>query len=190
MPRPPLTRPCAFELFKTITTTWTKRKRRLDSLEAAQGAPRDPRRGGRGDPQHGRDTHKVEGRTGPGLGVPAGVLSPPAPPQEGRPFPRAHPETAALLQQRWVGLQEGTAAVLVLRHGHRAQVNKIKAVAWAPARETGTQGSAPTAKAPLTPPWATPTHPISTAGVSSSMTWGFRASHHLGSFTQAQSQAP
>ena len=61
---------------------------------------------------------------------------------------------------------------------------------WAPARETGTQGSAPTAKAPLTPPWATPTHPISTAGVSSSMTWGFRASHHLGSFTQAQSQAP
>ena len=47
----------------------------------------------------------------------------------GGPFPRAHPETAALLQQRWVGLQEGTAAVLVLRHGHRAQVNKIKAVA-------------------------------------------------------------
>ena len=30
---------------------------------------------------------------------------------------------------------------------------------WAPARETRTQGSAPTAKAPLTPPWATHTHP-------------------------------
>ena len=28
---------------------WTKRKRRLDSLEAAQGAPRDPRRDSRGE---------------------------------------------------------------------------------------------------------------------------------------------
>lgn len=46
---------------------------------------------------------------------------------------------------------------------------------WAPARETGTQGSAPTAKAPLTPPWATPTHPISTAGVFSAMMQGLQS---------------
>ena len=35
--------------WRPITSPLSKRKRRLDSLEAAQGAPRDPRRDSRGE---------------------------------------------------------------------------------------------------------------------------------------------
>lgn len=56
----------------------------------------------------------------------------PTPPQEARPFPHTYPKTVALAQQKWVGVEEGTAPILIVSHCDSAQVDEIKAVAPLP----------------------------------------------------------